>query len=411
MCWKKGWMFFVPLFILLNPLSLDAKVNLNDMNLLENVEIQSTANELIVKFNFKKRLGHYNQPVFFKKSIQLDFPFAYSQPAKQFLKTGNSKISQIYVSQYNAKKMRVRFILEKGGEGDYKDRFHLQKEGNSLTVRVDRKQGDILDQLLARTTEKIEEKKLQESVNEISTDIKNKKSVESQPIHLPVKKLVLSNASDLKKASSEKIKMASFNKKPNWKSDKKKIENTSSGIKKTSLALLKPDNKQSNQLDLISSGFKMIMTLSLVLGLIFVLFFGFKKYVLKNTVFGGGGKLINILSTNFLAPKKNIALVEVAGEILVLGVSDQSISLLTSIREPKRVEEIKEAHGDNSVAMDWKQENSGNVARKGSLASSNAANVFSKYLKQYSGSESKKQASVEAVTEQIRRNMGKVRTT
>ena len=155
----------------------------------------------------------------------------------------------------------------------------------------------------------------------------------------------------------------------------------------------------------------MISMFTVVLGLMFLIFFGFKKYVLKNTVFGGGGKLVNVLSTNFLAPKKNIALVEVAGEILVLGVSDQNISLLTSIREPGRIDEIKKAHGDNGNDTDWKQGIPGNVAGKVSLASSNAANVFSKYLKQFSGSESDKQASVAAVTEKIRRHMGKVRTT
>ena len=164
MHWKKGWIFFISLFTLLSPLGLEAKVNLSNMNLLEKVETRSTADELIIKFNFKKRLGHFKQPVFFEKSIQIDFPFAYSQPAKQFLKTGDSQISQIYVSQFNARKMRVRFILGKGEEGDYKNRFNLQKEDNSLTVRVDRKQVDILDRLLARTTAKIEEKKQKESI-------------------------------------------------------------------------------------------------------------------------------------------------------------------------------------------------------------------------------------------------------
>ena len=71
---------------------------------------------------------------------------------------------------------------------------------------------------------------------------------------------------------------------------------------------------------------------------------------MKNTAFGGGN-LVQVLSTSFLAPKKNIALVEVAGEILVLGVSDQNISLLTSIREPRRIDEIKSAHGDNGCLL------------------------------------------------------------
>jgi len=140
------------------------------------------------------------------------------------------------------------------------------------------------------------------------------------------------------------------------------------------------------------------------------LFFGFKKYVLKNTAFGGG-KLVQVLSTNFLAPKKNIALVEVAGEILVLGVSEQNISLLTSIREPDRIEEIKNAHGDNSHITDWKQGVPNNSDGQTSVAASNAANMFSRYLKQFSGSKSSKQDSVDAVTEKIRRNMGKLRTT
>ena len=95
----------------------------------------------------------------------------------------------------------------------------------------------------------------------------------------------------------------------------------------------------------------------------------------------------------------------------MLGVSDQNISLLTSIREPDRIEEIKNAHGDNSHGTDWKQGVPKNVAGKTSLASSNASHMFSKYLKQFSGSGSSKQASVDAVTEKIRRNMGKLRAT
>ncbi|SVD90531.1 uncharacterized protein METZ01_LOCUS443385, partial [marine metagenome] len=117
MNWKKGWIFFVSLFTLLSPLSLEAKVNLSNMNRLENVETQFTEDELTIKFYFKKALVHLRKPLFFEKSIQVDFPLAYSQPAKRFLKTGDSQISQIYVSQFNSRTMRVRFILGKDEEG------------------------------------------------------------------------------------------------------------------------------------------------------------------------------------------------------------------------------------------------------------------------------------------------------
>ena len=412
MNWKKGWIFFVSLFTLLSPLSLEAKVNLSNMNRLENVETQFTEDELTIKFYFKKSLVHLREPLFFEKSIQVDFPLAYSQPAKRFLKTGDSQISQIYVSQFNSRTMRVRFILGKDEEGDYKNRFHMEKDGDSLVVRVKRGETDILGQLLARTTEKFNDKKQINKRNKFNVNnIEEKREVKSQPLLFDAKKPTSSNSDDLKLDSPKKIKTASYNKRPKWKTAKNITGESSSLIKKTAFGLQPPeDKKKSEPVSLLSSGLRMVTTLSLVLGLIFLLFFGFKKYVLKNTAFGGG-KLVQVLSTNFLAPKKNIALVEVAGEILVLGVSDQNISLLTSIREPDRIEEIKNAHGDNSHGTDWKQGVSKNAAGKTSLASSNAAHMFSKYLKQFSGSGSGKQASVDAVTEKIRRNMGKLRAT
>ncbi len=171
MNWKTGWIFFVSLFTLFSPLSLEAKVNLSNMNRLENVDTQFTEDELTIKFYFKKPLVHLRKPIFFEKSIQVDFPLAYSQPAKQFLKTGDSQISQIYVSQFNSRTMRVRFILGKDEEGDYKKRFHMKKDGDSLVVRVVRDEQveiDILGQLLARTTEKINKKKQINKVNKLN---------------------------------------------------------------------------------------------------------------------------------------------------------------------------------------------------------------------------------------------------
>ena len=408
MNWKKGLIVFMSLYVLLAPLALEAKVNLTNMNRLENVEIESAADDLVVKFHFKKPLVHLRDPIFFDKSIQVDFPLAYSQPAKQFLKTDDSQISQVYVSQFNSKTMRVRFILGAETEGDYENRFHMQKEGNSLVVRVDRGEADILGQLLARTTGNLNKKT--NDINTINENFKEEKIPKSKPLLFEAKKETSSNFDDLKLNVSKKIKTASYNEKPKWKSAQNKIDKSKSLVKKTSFGLHPPEDKtKSESVSFFSSGLRMVTTLSLVLGLIFLLFFGFKKYVLKNTAFGGG-KLVQVLSTNFLAPKKNIALVEVAGEILVLGISDQNISLLTSIREPGRIEEIKNAHGGNSSPKDWKQGDSKNVPANTSLASSNATHMFSKYLKQFSGTKSVKQDSVDAVTEKIRRHTRKLRT-
>jgi flagellar protein FliO/FliZ len=308
--------------------------------------------------------------------------------------------------------MRVRFIFGKDEEGDYKNRFHMKKDGDSLVVRVERGDVDILGQLLARTTKKINKTKQINKQNKLNVkNIGGTSEVKSQPLPLDVKKMISPNSNELKLGSPKKINTTSNNKRPKWKTAKNETGKSSGSIKKISFGQhSREDQQKSEPVSLLSSGLRMVTTLSLVLGLIFLLFFGFKKYVLKNTAFGGG-KLVQVLSTNFLAPKKNIALVEVAGEILVLGVSEQNISLLTSIREPDRIEEIKNAHGDNSHITDWKQGVPNNSDGQTSVAASNAANMFSRYLKQFSRSKSSKQDSVDAVTEKIRRNMGKLRTT
>ena len=93
--------------------------------------------------------------------------------------------------------------------------------------------------------------------------------------------------------------------------------------------------------DLFSASLKMVSTLGLVLGLMFVVFYLVKKFGLKNSVFGGEGKPIKVLSTGFLAPRKSIALVEVAGDVLVIGISNDQISLLGNVQDPERIEQIK----------------------------------------------------------------------
>ena len=88
---------------------------------------------------------------------------------------------------------------------------------------------------------------------------------------------------------------------------------------------------------------------------------------------------------------------------------------MTTIREPERIEVIKNAKGNDNGGNVWGKGISDEVAGKVSLATSNTKNVFSKYLKEFSKSDSSsipvsgKQASVAAVTEKIRRYTQKVR--
>ncbi|MCH8157248.1 MAG: flagellar biosynthetic protein FliO [Nitrospinae bacterium] len=351
MNWKSGWILLCVSLVLLNPLYAEAKVDLSRMNLLESIVAQSSEDELVLKLNFRKALGKFQQPVFYEKSIQMDFPQAYIQPAKRFFYTGNSQISKVYVSQFNSGKMRVRFLFGKDAHGDYDHRFHFQKKGNSLVVRIDLKEIDILDRLLARAREKIQ----QETKNqpEAPVQARNEEAALSttEPVRYEIPKTDVTDSPVPKEILAGNFKRVSFKKEPEQSTDK---SNPVVSARSPVNFLKSGKTSDSRPISLMSSGIRMLIMLLLVLGLVFLVSYVFKKFVLKNTMFGSGEKLIRVLGTSFLAPKKNIALVEVAGEILVLGVSDGNISLLTSIRERDRIEQIKNISGDEGNGTGWK---------------------------------------------------------
>ncbi|MDO9463645.1 MAG: flagellar biosynthetic protein FliO, partial [Deltaproteobacteria bacterium] len=64
-----------------------------------------------------------------------------------------------------------------------------------------------------------------------------------------------------------------------------------------------------------------------------------------------GSNLINILATKGIAPKKYVSVIEVGGEIIVLGMSESSVSLLTKmdraqiLQDTRRREDKDESDG------------------------------------------------------------------
>lgn len=89
---------------------------------------------------------------------------------------------------------------------------------------------------------------------------------------------------------------------------------------------------------LISSILKVVGSLALVIGLM-LLFLNF----LKKLGIGKGklqdGPLINILDTCMIAPKKQVALLEIGGEYVAVGVTDQQISLLAKLENTAKLNE------------------------------------------------------------------------
>ena len=92
--------------------------------------------------------------------------------------------------------------------------------------------------------------------------------------------------------------------------------------------------------DLFTTAIKMLSALGIVLGGMFVLFYFMKRYLKRNAI-GSTEKLIKVLASSYIGVKKSIALVEVPGAVLVVGITHDNISLLSKIEDKDTLDKFK----------------------------------------------------------------------
>ena len=92
--------------------------------------------------------------------------------------------------------------------------------------------------------------------------------------------------------------------------------------------------------ELFSSLLKIAAALAVTIGVMILLIFLFKKAMQRG---GGEGNkdLIRILSSRYMGPKSSIMLVDVMGHVLVIGMANGTMSLLTEIMDPESLEQLK----------------------------------------------------------------------
>ena len=93
--------------------------------------------------------------------------------------------------------------------------------------------------------------------------------------------------------------------------------------------------------DMLSTAMKMLTALGIVLGGLIVVFYFMKRF-LKRDVGGSNEALIKVIASQYIGIKKNISLVEIPGSILVVGVSNDNISLLTKIEDKVVLDDLRQ---------------------------------------------------------------------
>ena len=93
--------------------------------------------------------------------------------------------------------------------------------------------------------------------------------------------------------------------------------------------------------DMLSTAMKMLTALGIVLGGLIVVFYFMKRF-LKRDIGGSKEPLIKVIASQHIGIKKNISLVEIPGSILVVGVSNDNISLLTKIEDKVVLDDLRQ---------------------------------------------------------------------
>ncbi len=105
--------------------------------------------------------------------------------------------------------------------------------------------------------------------------------------------------------------------------------------------------------DLTAAAVKMIGVLAIILAALIGGVWLMKRYLpgAARRVGGLSTETIELLGAFSLSPKRQLTLIKVAGRVLLLGVTDQSINLITEIDDPEELARLEEGDRASQVSF------------------------------------------------------------
>lgn len=97
---------------------------------------------------------------------------------------------------------------------------------------------------------------------------------------------------------------------------------------------------------------KMLLSLAVVIGLMVGALYLMRRYVLPSSPAADGAAVIRVVASRPLGPKNSLVLVDVLGQIVLLGVSGQQIAALTAITDPVAREILGKLHPEDAPVAD-----------------------------------------------------------
>ncbi len=293
--------------------------SLKEFNYLNDIKAYTSETDTRFSVYFKKPIKNYKGPIFYEKSVQIDFPNTYIHPAKRKFQIDDGLVKEVLAYQFSQDVVRVRFVLIHS-QYDLDKKFTLDTSERGMVLSLKKDLSDPLVKLLEATSVEPKNAGTQTAKSKVEPGVET-----TEP--LAEKKGDYSGSVSLPEALFESLNPAG----PNHESGKD--DALSNGFDLAS---------EGSVPDLFTTSIRIYGTLFVILAVSLIAFYFAKNYFFKGTWALNKEKLINVIVTNPIGAKKAISLVEVAGEILVLGVSNNQISMLTRIEDTETIQKLKQ---------------------------------------------------------------------
>ena len=306
-------------------------------NYLQNLKVYKNPDELRVVMDFLSPIKAEPILSFYEKSVQFDMPDTYIHPAKRVFEVGDEFLKYVYALQHSKDKVRMRLLVSQSGIS-LKDRLSVLRDDKNLIIVI-KKAAAAKGQETAAIKSKIKNIKSEINIAGSQKDLE----MRSQELEEGELKLQMQNIASEPDIQQSK---ADINNPEGIKAVEGKIEEV-----KPQLTTPDSENQTSNietkgagsgylkyqeplpvePPDMSSAIFKTITALAIVLAAVLLISYIAKKVLKKNDIVFGKDKLIRVLGTSYIGVKKAITLLDVAGEVLVIGVTNNNITMLTKL--------------------------------------------------------------------------------
>ncbi len=296
---------------------------------LMSINADTKGDKFISELVFNQKIDASQLSVeFINETVQVNLPNAHFDEGKRFTRLNSSIVRSLFTYQYQPDLLRFRVIFPKGSSANlYKNAVYIRAEGKSIFLEIDKNKvatiedidfsslasvirsedtspGAILDKEIVVAAKELNEK------SKVATKLPEKKKKQVGLVQQNIEEERVQKDIASLEAEVEEVTKNEANKSeadiPVFTQEKKIKESTSNPI------------------------MRMLLSLAVILCMGLGAFLFGKKWIKKNPI-AKSSHGIKVLTQHHMGPKKSLAIVQVAGESILIGITDHSINHIRTL--------------------------------------------------------------------------------